>query len=84
MSDLTDELHGEIARLKSRVRALSKAHTELSTVSNKTISSLEHEIEQIYIEKNKADYQVRQFELERVDLKIAVKNLSLYLQVAVI
>ena len=39
MSDL--KLQNEIARLKSRVRALSKSYTELSVASNKATDSLE-------------------------------------------
>jgi len=90
MNDLT--LQQENDRLQVRVRALSRSYSELSTVTNSIIDSLEKRLELSKSSpceccQNRAssidslEFQVEQFKLERVDIKIAVKNLSLYLQI---
>jgi hypothetical protein len=77
MSDSPNELKNDIDRLKLRVIASAKSYTELSTVTNSIIDSLEKRLA-LAFEK------IEQFELERVELKKHVKDLSLYLQVQAI
>lgn len=77
MSDLNDELRGEIARLKSRNSVLSKSYSELRRSSDLVAS--EFKLKLLKLEADNIKLQIQIFNANR-----SAKLLSEYIQIQAI